>query len=137
MGGASVFPQTVLVVDDEPSARRFIARVLMRSGYHVIEAGGARAATELVESGFDAIRLIVCDIRMPGTNGLDFANDLAGMGFDLPILYVSGLAGSAVVEGIAKSNPRVILVKPFSANELLDRVREILKEEALASPKES
>jgi len=132
MGGEQELSTTILVVDDEPPVRRFIVRALTRGGYHVIEADGARAAKKFVQFGSDPIRLIVCDIRMPEINGLDFANELAILGLDLPILYVSGLAGSAVVEGIAKSNPQVILVKPFSADELLTRVQHMLKGRALA-----
>jgi len=132
MLGENSFSTTILVVDDEPSVRHFIATTLTDGGYRVIEADGARAAKELVQSGRNLIRLIVCDIRMPETNGLDFANDLSALGLELPFLYVSGLAGSTVVEGIAKSNPQVILVKPFSAHELLARVHQMLTGEAFA-----
>jgi DNA-binding response OmpR family regulator len=129
MGNKQEFSATILVVDDEPAVRRFMSRALARDGYRVIETDGAGAARDAVQANHDSLRLIVCDIRMPGTGGLDFANELSQMGIDLPVLYVSGMAGSTVVEGISRSNPLVMLVKPFSAEELLRRVRAILRPE--------
>jgi len=117
---------TVLVVDDDPAIRRFMVRVLSHAGYQVVEADGARSAKEAVRRASSPIELIVCDIRMPGENGLDLVNDLDVMGLRFPVLYVSGMVESVVVEGIAKCNSLVMLLKPFSPRELLARVSEIL-----------
>jgi DNA-binding response OmpR family regulator len=69
---------------------------------------------------------VISDIRMPGGSGLDLAVDLEAARPGQPVLYISGLVDSVVVKGILLSDPRVILTKPFSAEDLLSRVRTIL-----------
>jgi two-component system cell cycle sensor histidine kinase/response regulator CckA len=118
--------QAILVVDNESVARRSMARVLTRAGYRVFEADGADQAKKVIEAGIAPIALMVCDIRMPSAKGLELVRDLELAGSAPPTLYTSALVNSLVVQGIVKYNPRVMLIKPFTAKTLLSRVREML-----------
>ncbi len=117
---------TILVVDDELQVRQTMANVLVRAGYRVIQAGGAMEAKQAITVCGDEIALMLCDIRMPGDSGLDLANDLAVIKPGLKILYVSGMVDSVAVAGIARHDPSLMLIKPFTPSVLLGRVGQML-----------
>jgi two-component system cell cycle sensor histidine kinase/response regulator CckA len=121
MGGSSI-----LVVEDEEQVRRFISTTLTRAGYRVVEAANAVEAISLLLSSPEEIPLAVVDIVMPGTGGLDFANQAAMDRPDTDILYISGFTDSVVVDSINRRRPEAMLRKPFTASQLLTRVREML-----------
>ncbi len=110
----------VAIVDDELSVRRFIARVLSRAGYRTLEARSAIEAKELIQTHKPQIALVIADIRMPGGNGLDLAVDLEAA--DMPVLFISGLIDSVAVKSILLNNPLAILTKPFTPEDLVERV---------------
>jgi CheY-like chemotaxis protein len=120
---------TILLVEDEEAVRRTTKRVLERAGYTVIEAQHAEDALLLwgraAEAG-DAIDGLVTDLVMPGRSGLDLVADLRRMRAGLPVLIVSGYTGSAElnVTSNGDSGPYATLRKPFTRDELLQRVRE-------------
>jgi two-component system cell cycle sensor histidine kinase/response regulator CckA len=118
---------TVLVIDDDDSIRRFIARTLVRAGYTFVEASSAQQGLQAIERLGRTITLVISDISMPGGSGLDLANDLAKSSPHLPILYISGLVESVAVESIARQEPTAILQKPFRGEQLLDRVRLLIE----------
>lgn len=125
---------TVLIVEDEPQVRQFVNKVLTRAGYDTIVAGSAKEAADKVQSHPGPVALVVSDIRMPGGSGLDLANDLATIRPGTPVLYISGLVDSIVVESIARQDPLVLLMKPFTAQELLNRVRRMLASTSYGCP---
>jgi DNA-binding response OmpR family regulator len=116
---------SVLIVDDDAEVRHFIATVLSFSGYRTLTAASAHEALKTLLDPAESIVLLITDIRMPGGSGLDLAGDLAVANLHIPILYISGLTESIVVQGIATSNPQAILTKPFSPSELVSRVRDL------------
>jgi DNA-binding NtrC family response regulator len=117
---------TVLIVDDEPHVRDFVNWTLKQAHYGTIEAGSAPEAKQILQAYADPIALVICDIRMPGGNGLDFGSDLQKMRPGTPILYISGLVDSIVVESLARRDPRIVMTKPFTGPQLLARVGEFL-----------
>jgi two-component system cell cycle sensor histidine kinase/response regulator CckA len=116
----------ILVVEDEPSVRRFVRSVLTRRGYTVLQASGGLEAISLMLSFDGDIPLVISDIDMPGVNGFDFANQLQIDRPSTEVLYMSGLTGSVAVDSIRRVKPQSILEKPFSPEELLARVEAIL-----------
>lgn len=119
---------TILVVEDEPLVRQFISATLAETGYAIIEAGNASEAENVMRTDPGQVALVISDIRMPGGSGLDFANELEIMRPGTPVLYISGLVDSIAVKSIATRTPKAMLTKPFTAKQLLDRVREMLAE---------
>lgn len=115
----------ILVVDDEPAVRRYVSRVLGSEGYAVQEAADGAEALELVRAEPDGWDLVVSDIVMPGCNGVELHETIAGFAATLPVILMSGYAAAELsARGIA--TPCGVLIKPFEPDALLDEVRRCL-----------
>ena len=114
----------ILVVDDDSRLRDLLRQFLSRHGYHVTTAGHAEAATEKL--GALTFDIIVLDVMMPGENGVAFARRLR-QGSTVPILLLTAMGESQDrIAGLA-AGADDYLVKPFEPNELLLRIRAILR----------
>jgi DNA-binding NarL/FixJ family response regulator len=69
--------------------------------------------------------MAVVEIKMPGINGLDLANQIGIERPSTEVLYISDLDRSVAVESIARKKPEAMLPRPFTAGQLLTRVREL------------
>ena len=74
--------------------------------------------------------MAVVEIKMPGINGLDFANQIGIERPSTKVFYVSDLDKSVAVESIAREKPEAMLPRPFSAGQLLTRVRHLSRHKA-------
>jgi CheY-like chemotaxis protein len=115
----------ILVVDDEPTVRRFATRVLVEAGYHVEEAADGAAALDRVQAGTMPPDAVVSDIVMPRVNGVELLRALTTTHPGLPIILMSGY-GTEQLQGMGIAAPCAILSKPFSADRLLEEVRRCL-----------
>jgi len=120
-----VSPTAILVVDDDAPIRRMLSRTLLAEGYEVEASPDGGAALAAVERS--APDLVVLDVAMPGLDGLAVARRLRGKGLRLPILLLT--ARDAVPDRVAGLDAGAddYLVKPFAADELLARVRALLR----------
>jgi len=115
----------VLVVDDDAPIRRMLERTLAAEGYDVRAAADGGAALAAIErSAPDAL---VLDVAMPGLDGLAVCRRLRAKGLALPILLLT--ARDAVHDRVAGLDAGAddYLVKPFAAEELLARIRALLR----------
>ena len=115
----------ILVVDDDAPIRRMLERTLTAEGYAVESAadgGGALAAVERAVPD-----LVVLDVAMPGVDGLSVCRRLRRAGLGLPVLLLT--ARDAVSDRVAGLDAGAddYLVKPFASEELLARVRALLR----------
>lgn len=113
----------VLVADDDRSVRRSLERALIMEGYEV------EAVVDGVEAAAAASRadLVLLDVTMPNMNGFDVCRQLRGKGLDVPILMLTARhSTSDRVEGL-DAGADDYLVKPFALEELLARVRALLR----------
>lgn len=116
----------ILVVDDEPSVRRFTVRVLEEEGYSVVEAGDGEEALELIRKRPGDFAVVVSDIVMPRLTGVDLLQAIARLRPSLPCLLMSGYAADALTaRGIAA--PCGVLRKPFPAERLVEEVRRCIE----------
>jgi two-component system response regulator MprA len=116
----------ILVVDDERAVRDSLRRALELQGYEVELANdGAEALARLAENG--QLDAVVLDILMPGIDGLDVCRQLRRRGNSVPVLMLT--ARDAVgdrVEGLDAGADDYV-VKPFALEELLARLRALLR----------
>jgi DNA-binding response OmpR family regulator len=116
----------ILVVEDQASLRRLIVRMLRNGGCDTVDAGSAADGLLLVRQRQGVIDLAILDIVMPGTSGLDLATDLDREYPDLKILYISGYIHSVAAVVLSRQSPDRVLLKPFTEQTLLERVRDLL-----------
>jgi len=105
-----------LVVDDEGSLRKLLARLLKRRGFEVFEAETGSEA--LVVAAGVRLSVVLCDVRMPGMHGTDLYRELTTKDPELArsFIFITGDQSSVMVGKPLESVP--VLVKPFSAEDL-------------------
>ncbi len=124
--GAERGTETVLVVEDEPAVLTLSRRALEAHGYVVLAASDAAAAMRIVERHGGTIHLLVTDVVMPGLSGRELADRLTSRRPGIRVLYMSGYPGDAVVQHGALPLGSAFLQKPFSADGLARKVRDVL-----------
>jgi two-component system, cell cycle sensor histidine kinase and response regulator CckA len=109
----------VLVADDDDAVRTVIARILRGSGYTVLEA---RSSDEAMAFG-DDLELLVADLVMPSTGGVELADAMRARIPGLHVLFTSGYC--RIGNSFGPDDP--LLAKPFTAADLLQRVRQLVE----------
>ncbi len=126
--------ETVLVVDDEESVRKLVARILSGAGYRVLQASGAGEAVLMTERHVGEIDLLLTDVVMPQLSGMSLAERLTKIDPTLRVLYMSGYTG-ALLEQQGLAMPQAQLVqKPFNNDDLARRVRAALDQTRPTAP---
>jgi DNA-binding response OmpR family regulator len=115
---------TVLVVDDEPIVREVVVRYLQRAGYSTLEAGRGDRARELLER--QRPDLVVLDVMLPGTDGLELCRWIRSRS-DLPVILLTARGEEADrIVGLELGADDYV-TKPFSPRELAARVKTVLR----------
>ena len=116
----------ILVVDDDPLFREVTSTILRRAGYRTIEASTGEEALALAERERPAV--VVLDVHLPGISGHEVCIELGRAGERPPVLFVSGERIEACdrVAGLLVGGDDY-LVKPFAPDELLARVRALIR----------
>ena len=114
---------TVLLVDDEQSTRELAAEHLRELGYRVLEADDGPTGLRLIEGG-DRIDLLVTDVGLPGLNGRQLAEAGRERQPALPVLFITGYAGSELETRLAPG--MAVVGKPFTLDALAGRIRNLL-----------
>jgi DNA-binding response OmpR family regulator len=114
----------ILVVDDEPMVREVLSQYLSADGFEVIEAGdGDMAVAAVTEQQPD---LVLLDLMLPKRNGLDVLGFIRGTS-SLPVILLTARGDEADrVRGL-EAGADDYVVKPFSAREVVARVRSVLR----------
>jgi two-component system, cell cycle sensor histidine kinase and response regulator CckA len=120
-GRPSVNIETILLVEDDPAVRQLFAQALSRAGYTVYEARNGEEAVKLFDQHGDSIDLLLTDMRMPYMGGAELARQLRARRETLKLLCISGYPGA--FDGDLAAD---FLAKPFSRDDLLNKVREVL-----------
>lgn len=115
---------TILVVDDDPTVSEVVSIYLERAGYEVMVASDGEEALELLES--QPPHLVVLDLILPGVGGLEITRWLRARG-DTPIIMLTARgAETDRILGLELGADDYI-VKPFSPQELVSRVKALLR----------
>ena len=122
----------VLVVDDDPVVGTSFNRVLTNKGYQVIQAHDAHEA--LAKLRQEAVDLVYTDIRMPGMNGLELAEQLKSRRPWTPVVIITGYGNDADEERAFASGVSGFLHKPLSPEMIEDSAADALRGAPVAMP---
>jgi FixJ family two-component response regulator len=115
----------VFVVDDDPSVRRAIKRLVESVGLRVELFGSAQEF--LASERPDSPNCLVLDIRLPGMSGLDFQRELAETGIHIPIIFITAHGDIPMTVRAMKAGAVEFLTKPFRDQDLLDAIQQGLE----------
>ncbi len=137
-GHGDVPTKRVLLVDDQNSVRNALYALLESDGYEVLAASNGPDGVAICRQSRRPIDLLVTDCNMPVMSGLELARECSSVCRELSVLYISGARPDEQVEADLGMPRRGFLAKPFRANELLRKARELLIEQSspLSSPPE-
>lgn len=115
----------VLIVEDLASVSALVAEILSDAGYTFTQVYDAEGAVQALKND-SSIDLLLTDIGLPRMDGRDLAALARTMRANLPVLYVSGYAENALDRQDLAGTGMDMLSKPFSGNDLLERIRTLL-----------
>jgi two-component system, cell cycle response regulator DivK len=121
--------QKVLIIEDNPDARRLVCYVLRRHGYDVLEAGSGEEALEM--AGEDLPAFVLLDINLPGIDGLETARRLRSLGggwASVPIIALTAVSMRGEREKILAAGCNDYLEKPYDPLQLIQQIRAIVGE---------
>jgi len=120
----------ILVVDDDAAVRESLRRALRLEGYDVELAGDGAEALDRLETNGDDPDLVVLDVAMPNVDGLEVCRRVRRSGRRIPVLMLT--ARDEVADRVAGLDAGAddYVVKPFALEELLARVRALLRRSA-------
>ena len=119
----------IVLVDDEAALRSGIARFLRGLGYTVHEASDGSEVARVFETVDGGVDLVITDINMPETDGLEVIRELRRAGARVPVIAVSGggmFSKSLLLTNAEALGATVTLEKPFPLDELRGLVEEML-----------
>ena len=114
----------VLAVDDDPQALRFVRDALTEAGYQVTATGDPQEVLRLMER--ERPRLVLLDLVLPGTDGIELMQDLLRIA-DVPVIFLSAYGQDQVIARAFEMGADDYIVKPFSPSELAARVQAALR----------
>jgi two-component system, cell cycle sensor histidine kinase and response regulator CckA len=121
---------TLLLVEDEPALRTLVVTMLEEQGHLILQAGNGLDAIAVAERHRGDIDLLLTDVVMPRMSGPELAQKLRALRPGLEVLFMSGYNDSRLVyRGLEEANVN-LLVKPFSPDELVDKVGELTRRES-------
>lgn len=120
---------TVFVVDDDPSLRTAVSRLLATVGLTVQTFSTADEFLQHVDPS--RAGCLILDVRMPGSSGLELQSQLSTIGYELPVIFVSGHADVALTVRAMKAGALDVFTKPFDDQLLLDAVHSALERDRL------
>lgn len=114
----------ILIIDDDPQMRRFLIRVLEGAGHTVHEANNGGEGLALFRRVHPL--LVITDLVMPDTEGLETIRELRGEAPTTPIVAISGGSLPVYLRAATAFGATAALAKPFVADELLSTVTDLL-----------
>ncbi|HTA31236.1 MAG TPA: response regulator [Candidatus Cybelea sp.] len=124
--GDSTPGKRILIVDDDPSIRYMLSRVLMDEGYEALSAANGREGLETAAA--QGVDLVLLDLKMPGLNGQETFRELSLLRPSLPVIIMTaypGQLGEGPLTGVG-----ALLQKPLDFPKLLEVIRKLLSQAA-------
>ena len=115
---------SVLIVDDDPHTLRYVRQTLEDAGYVPVVTADPEEVLALVEHNRPS--LVLLDLMLPGTDGIDLMRDIFGIA-DVPVIFLSAYGQDRVIAQAFETGASDYIVKPFSPTELVARVGATLR----------
>ena len=116
---------SVLVVEDDPGARKYISLTLQKAGYQVREAESGEEALELFDRQTPRVALL--DLGLPGMDGFELCSEMRQRSEDMAILILTGRSDDSDKVSGLDLGADDFLVKPFGPDVLLARINAVLR----------
>src|ERR1700724_726783 len=123
--------ERVLIVDDDPVARRLVENIVSRSGYEAVTAEGGDLALAILTGGKTRIDCVVLDLVMPDLDGLGVLARMREAGIDVPVIVQTAHGGIDNVVSAMRAGAADFVVKPVGAERLQVSLRNALATSAL------
>jgi response regulator RpfG family c-di-GMP phosphodiesterase len=120
-----------VVVDDEPSVREVMSRVLEGVGYRVFQADSGAAALDLLEREHRNVELVISDLQMPGMDGAEFLRRVRARWPELGTVIVTGVSELNTAVELLQAGAYDYITKPFGIDDVAARVRQALDKRRL------
>jgi len=117
----------ILVVDDERIVLDSCQRVLEADGFEVLLVTSVDKGIKVIEDENPA--LILIDVKMPERNGMDLLREVKEKWSDIPVVVMSGYCTTETIRKAGKMGAARFIAKPFTPNELLETIYQIIKKE--------
>jgi two-component system KDP operon response regulator KdpE len=121
----------VLIVEDEAHVRRFLRTALDHHGYHPLEAATGQGALDVVQSSI--VDVVLLDLGLPDMDGMEVATRIRDLADGVPIIVISARDQEQAKISALDGGANDYVTKPFSAGELLARIRVALRLTSQAS----
>ncbi|HEX2250421.1 MAG TPA: response regulator [Gemmatimonadales bacterium] len=121
--------ETILLVEDEDGVRELMWKILTDHGHTVLEARHGRDALTVAADHHHPIHLLLTDVVMPEMGAGELTEQLLAERPDMKVLFVSGYTNDEVVRRGISRNDAAFIQKPFTAEELMRKVREVLEQD--------
>jgi len=118
---------TILVVEDQVEVLDYVTSVLRESGYQVHTATSGSAAQAAMADLSEPVHLLITDVVMEGMSGGELAEIFSERYQGIPVLFISGYPGDELARYGVRQGMHEFLAKPFTPQQLLERVNQILK----------
>lgn len=123
--------ETILLVEDDEMLRAITLEILKKCGYQILESLTVTDAIRIAEQYTNPIQLLVTDVVMPDMKGHELAKHLSRSHPEMKVLFTSGYTDNVIVcYGILEEGVP-FLQKPYSAESMVSKVREVLDSDKL------
>ena len=126
--------QTILIAEDDHAVRQVLRDALHFSGYKILEAANGRDGWELFQQHQEDIQLVITDVLMPQMNGRELALLINKIRPTVRIIYISGHPTDAITDRGVLLEGVDFLEKPFTNNDVIRKVREVLGSSEILQP---
>ncbi len=121
--------QKILIVDDEPSIRKVLVRLLTKEGYLPVESSDGPSALKAIR--MEPPETVLLDLRMPGMDGMQVLREIKALDSDLPVVIITANANVHGSVDAMRQGAHDYLAKPFEHNEVTRIVRRAVTERSL------
>ncbi len=127
--------QRILVIDDEENMRHMLSVLLQRENFQVSLASNGRQGIDIIRRRqFD---VVLCDVKMPEMNGLEYLTTLRGQGINVPVVMMSAFGTVELAVEAMKQGADDFITKPFQGEEVILILEKVLNQQSLKEENES